>query len=253
MSRPAVEAEGLTVRRGEHPVLEDLTFSIPEGALLSIVGPNGAGKTTLFEVILGLVPPHRGSVRVLGEGPREIAAPRIAYVPQIKTLDRRFPAVAIELVLSGLLGRWPGPIGREDRRKAEAALRMVAAEPLARKPIDTLSGGEMQRVYLARCLAGEPRLILLDEPVTGIDAVGEQDFYSCLEEYRAEKNATLVIITHDWQVASYHSSHVLVLNRRVIGFGPPEEALTEETLRRAYGHLGHLHDRLRDSGGSRDA
>jgi zinc transport system ATP-binding protein len=129
------------------------------------------------------------------------------------------------------------------------ALRLVAADHRASKAIGTLSGGEMQRIYLARCLVGEPRLILLDEPVTGIDAVGEQDFYACLEEYRRTRNATLAIITHDWQVASYHSSHVLLLNRRQIGFGPPALALSEDCLRRAYGHLGHAHDRLRESGG----
>jgi zinc transport system ATP-binding protein len=252
MKPPAVEAEGVSVRAGEHFILEDLDFAVPEGALLCIVGPNGAGKTTLLRVFLGLAPLHRGTVRVFGAPPGKTSARRIAYVPQIKTLDRRFPSIAIELVLSGLKGRWPGPVGREERERGLAALRLVAAEHLARKPIASLSGGEMQRVYLARCLVGEPRLILLDEPVTGIDAVGEQDFYACLENYRAETRATLLIVTHDWQVASYHSSHVLVLNRRQIGFGPPAEALTENTLRRAYGHLGHMHDSLRGSGGPAD-
>jgi zinc transport system ATP-binding protein len=251
MSRAAIEVDGLAVRFGGHEVLEDLRFSVPEGSLLSIVGPNGAGKTTLLRVLLGLTSPDRGVVRVLGEDPRAARAERIAYVPQLKTLDRRFPSVSIELVHSGLRRRWPGPIRGEDREKTLSALRDVAAEHLALKPIATLSGGELQRVYLARCLVGEPRLILLDEPVTGIDAVGEQDFYSCLEAYRAGSGATLIIITHDWQVASYHSSHVLVLNRRQIGFGPPSEALSEECLRRAYGHLGHMHERLRGAGEGR--
>jgi zinc transport system ATP-binding protein len=249
MSPAAIEAQGLTVRLGGHDALADVSFAVPEGALLSIVGPNGAGKTTLLRVLLGMAPPQRGEVRVFGEDPRRVPPEWIAYVPQIKTLDRRFPSIAVELVLSGLQRRWPGPIGRGVRAKAMEALRLVAADHLASKAIGTLSGGEMQRIYLARCLVGEPRLILLDEPVTGIDAVGEQDFYACLEEYRRTRNATLAIITHDWQVASYHSSHVLLLNRRQIGFGPPALALSEDCLRRAYGHLGHAHDRLRESGG----
>ncbi|RPJ42679.1 MAG: metal ABC transporter ATP-binding protein [Candidatus Latescibacterota bacterium] len=253
MHRSVIHVEDLSVRAGTHVVLEDLRFSLPEGALLSIVGPNGAGKTTLLRALLGLVAPFRGDVRVLGVVPSAVAPGAIAYVPQIKTLDRRFPSVAIELVLSGLRRRWPGPIGRDDRERALTALRLVAADHLERKPIGALSGGEMQRVYLARSLVGEPKLIFLDEPVTGIDAVGEQDFYSCLEDYRRRTNATLLIITHDWQVASFHSTHVLVLNRRQIGFGPPSEALSEECLRRAYGHLGHMHDRLRMGGGTSNA
>jgi zinc transport system ATP-binding protein len=253
MSRPVVEAEGLGVVLGAHRVLEDLTFSVPEGALVSIVGPNGAGKTTLLRALLGLVLPETGSVRVFGQDPRMAGPEGVSYVPQIKTLDRRFPSLAIELVLSGLRRNWPGPIGKRDREAALRACRLVASEHLAWKAIPNLSGGEMQRVYLARALVGEPRLILLDEPVTGIDAVGEQDLYACLEEYRRRKNATIFIITHDWQVASYHSSHVLLLNRKQIGFGPPSEALGEAYLRRAYGHLGHLHEQLRMGGGPEHA
>ncbi|MFH1276857.1 MAG: ABC transporter ATP-binding protein [Candidatus Eisenbacteria bacterium] len=246
-----VTAKDLTVLYGERVALEEISFEVPEKAALSIVGPNGAGKSTILRVLLGLIRPDRGEVRVFGRDPCRTAAGSVGYVPQLKTLDPRFPALAAELVLSGLRRRWPGPIGAADRRKAMDALARVGAADLAKRPLANLSGGEMQRIYLARCLVGEPRLVLLDEPVTGVDAVGERDFYHHLEEYRDRMGATLVIITHDWQVASYHSTHVLVLNRRRIGFGPPAEALTEESLREAYGHLGHAHDELRGPRGHR--
>jgi zinc transport system ATP-binding protein len=103
-----------------------------------------------------------------------------------------------------------------------------------------LSGGQLQRVYLARALVRRPRLLLLDEPATGVDRLGEVDLYRHLEAYQEETGATILMITHDWE-AAHHASHVLVLNRRVIGFGPPERALSEECLRQAFGHLGHEH------------
>lgn len=239
-----VSAKELTVRYGERTALEGVDFEVPGGAVLSIVGPNGAGKSTILRALLGLVRPDGGEVRVFGRDPRRTKPGSIGYVPQLKTLDPRFPALALELVLSSLRRRWPGPFGAADRKRAMDALAHVGAADLARRPLAKLSGGEMQRVYLARCMVAEPRLVLLDEPVAGVDAVGERDFYHHLEEFRDRMGATLVIITHDWQVASYHSTHVLVLNRRRIGFGPPAEALTEECLREAYGHLGHAHDEL---------
>ena len=242
MSGEAIRVEGLTVRYGAHIAVESLEFAVPEGAGAAVIGPNGGGKSTVLKAILGLVPPAAGEVRVFGRPPGRVPPGTIGYMPQFKTMDRRFPALSVELVVSGLRGRWPGRIAARDRKRAMEALADVDAAHLAERPIATLSGGEMQRIYLARCLVGEPRLVLLDEPASGIDAVGEADLHHLLERYQEERGATLLVVTHDWQVAYHHSSHVLLLDRRQIGFGPARECLTEECLRAAFGHLGHSHE-----------
>ncbi|GAB5601575.1 ABC transporter ATP-binding protein [Thermus sp. FJN-A] len=235
----ALEVQGLSVRFGEFQALEGVSFRVPEGAFVAIVGPNGAGKSTLLKAVLGLVP-FRGEVRVYGRPLAEAEPLWFGYVPQIKTFDRTFPALALELVATGLLRRWPFRLSPEVRRKAQAALERVGAGALAERSLGRLSGGQLQRVYLARALIRNPRLLLLDEPATGVDRVGEVDLYRYLEAYQKASGATVLMITHDWE-AAHHASHVLVLNRRVVGFGPPERALTEECLRQAFGHLGHAH------------
>ena len=250
---PAVEFDRVTVRFGRDNALEDVSFRVPEGAFVAIVGPNGAGKSTLLKVVLGLIQPTAGRVRVFGQPPRKVPPTWIGYVPQFKTLDRSFPALAIELVASGRLLRWPFRVPPGVRAEAEAALARVRGAHLADKPLSGLSGGELQRVYLARAFVRRPRLLLLDEPATGMDVLGEADMYAMIEDYRAESGATVMMITHDWEAAYHHATHVLVLNRRVIGFGPPERALTEECLRRAFGHEGHLHPLAFHVEGGRDA
>jgi zinc transport system ATP-binding protein len=238
---PAIEVHNLSVRFGDYNVLDGLTFSLPAGAFLTIIGPNGGGKTTLLRTILGLRSPAAGRVTVLGRSPERLEAGWIGYVPQLKTLDRRFPARAVELVATGLLARWPGRLSTAQRREATAALEQVDGARLAERPLAALSGGELQRVYLARAMVRRPRLILLDEPAAGMDVSGEADLYAILEAYQKTSDATVLMITHDWDATHHHASHVLVLNRHLISFGPPGEALAEEHLERAYGHIGHPH------------
>ena len=236
---PALEIRDLSVRFGEFLALEGVSLSVPEGAFVAIVGPNGAGKSTLLKAVLGLVP-FRGEARVFGLPLKEADPMWFGYVPQIKTFDRSFPALALELVLTGLRRRWPFRVGPGERAKALEALAQVGAETLAERPLGRLSGGQLQRVYLARALIRRPRLLLLDEPATGVDRVGEVDLYRYLEDYQRTSGATVLMITHDWE-AAHHATHVLVLNRKVVGFGPPEKALTEACLRQAFGHVGHAH------------
>lgn len=220
---------------------------MPEGAFVAVVGPNGAGKSTLFKVLLGLLP-FQGEVRVFGRRPKEVDPGLLGYVPQIKTFDRSFPALSLELVVSGIRRAWPLRVTKKERARALEALEEVGALELAERPLGRLSGGQLQRIFLARALVKRPRLLLLDEPATGIDPLGEQDLYRLLEAYQARSGATVLMITHDWEAAFHHATHVLVLNREVIGFGPPERALSEECLRRAFGHLGHAHA-IRMAGG----
>lgn len=237
----AVEVINLSLSYGDIKVLENLNFSIPENSFVSIVGPNGAGKTTLMKLLLGLIADYSGEIKIFGKHPNEIDPQLIGYVPQIKTMDRNFPALSIELVASGLLRKWPWSVKGKDKDDSLKALEMVKAEHLAYRPITELSGGELQRVCLARSIVRNPKLVVLDEPATGIDVIGEADLYNLLEAYQHKSNATVIMITHDWHVAHHHSDFVLLLNRNLISFGNPEDALSEQNLRTAFGHIGHEH------------
>lgn len=237
----AIEVKNLSLSYGDIKVLESLNFIIPENTFVSIVGPNGAGKTTLMKILLGLIKYDTGEVKIFGKHPDKIDPQLIGYVPQIKTMDRNFPALSIELVASGLLRKWPWSVKGIDKENSIKALEMVKAEHLAFRPITELSGGELQRVCLARSIVRNPKLVVLDEPATGIDAIGEADLYNLLEKFQQNSKATVLMITHDWQVANHHSDFVLLLNRKQVSFGHPEEALSEQNLRTAFGHIGHEH------------
>jgi zinc transport system ATP-binding protein len=237
----ALTVSQLTVRFGDFTALEDVTFSLPEGAFLAIIGPNGAGKSTLLNVLLGLRPPTSGEVQVFETAPGALPGPQLGYIPQVKTLDRSFPGVALELVATGLHRTWPWRISVAQRAQALAALEQTGAANVADRPIAKLSGGELQRVYLARSLVRRPRLMVLDEPAAGMDVIGEADMYHRLGHYQEQTGATVVMITHDWEGARFHATHVLLLNRALIGFGPPAEVAREENLLRVFGHRGHVH------------
>lgn len=241
MTPPAIAVSNLTVAFGDYCALDDLSFTVPPGAFVAIVGPNGAGKSTLIKVLLGLIAPRSGSVRLLGSEGQDVPVDRLGYVPQIKQMDRTFPARAIELVATGWQRSWPWRLRGERREAAMAALKQVGASHLAERPLSGLSGGELQRVYLARSLAREPRLVLLDEPATGIDEAGKADICRLLEAYQRNRAATLMMVTHDWQIAHHHASHVLLINRRLIAFDAPAAALSESHLSTAFGHIGHHH------------
>ncbi|PEN14435.1 ABC transporter ATP-binding protein [Longibacter salinarum] len=241
MSSPAVSVSDLLVRFGDHRVLDGITFEAQGGDFVAIVGPNGAGKTTLMKVLLGLDVPENGIARIFGQHPQQVDPGIVGYVPQIKTLDRSFPALAIELVVSGLYEHWPFRISQEERELAIDALEHVHAEKLADRSLSALSGGELQRVYLARSLIRTPRVIILDEPATGVDVVGATDLYELLDNYQEEHQATVLMVTHDWNAAFHHATHVLLLDGRQVAYGPPEAALKEECLREAFGHIGHAH------------
>jgi zinc transport system ATP-binding protein len=241
MNDDLIIVKNLRVTYGTQTVLDDITFNIPGNSFVSVIGPNGAGKSTLIKVLLGLKKYSAGEVSLFGKEPTKVDPHLISYVPQIKTMDRTFPAMAVELVLSGLKQRWPWTLGGDARLKAENALHLVGAERIANRPIAELSGGELQRVCIARSIVKNPKLIILDEPAAGIDAVGESDLYNLMEEYQHKSDATILMITHDWHIANHHSDFVLVLNKKQISFAPPSQSLLEENLRRAFGHIGHDH------------
>jgi len=236
-----IEVNGLEVQLGGYQALADVSFSARQGDTVAILGPNGAGKTVLIKAILGLIPVASGEVRLFGRPVSEVPPEWIGYVPQVKTLDRSFPATTCDFVISGKRRSWPGRITTREHEMARKTLSMVGAEHLYHRPLGWLSGGELERVYLARALVREPRLLLLDEPATGIDIVGEGDMYCYIEAYQKRTEAVVLMVTHDWLAARHHVSHALLLNRKVVSFGAPEDALTDDSMRKAFGHVGHRH------------
>lgn len=241
MSENIVEVEDLAVTFQDYHILENLNLRIPQNEFVTIVGPNGAGKSTFLKVLLGLIQPDKGTVRIFNKAAQSVPPAWIGYVPQVKTMDRSFPALSIELVLTGINGRWPWRFQKNEYQKSLQAMERVGAEHLAQRRLSRLSGGELQRVCLARSIVREPKLVMLDEPATGIDVVGEADLYRLLEVYQKETSATIMMVTHDWHAATHHADQVLLLNNKQIGFGEPGKVLTEDNLRLAFGHIGHKH------------
>ena len=195
-------------------VLEEINLTVYENDFLSIIGPNGGGKTTLLKVIAGLVTPLRGTVRVFGENPARVRR-LLGYVPQFSNFDRNFPITVFEVVLMGRLGR-TGLVRRfsaEDREKALRALAAVEMAEFRDRPVGSLSGGQQQRVLIARALAGEPKLLLLDEPAAGVDAPRQAGLYELLQKLQAEM--AIVLVTHDIGAVSAHVEKVACLNRRL--------------------------------------
>lgn len=209
-----IRAENLSFSYGEIPVLRSASFSVQSGEFVELIGSNGAGKSTLFRLVLGLLPPSGGSVRLFGADPRTGSRSRAGYVPQSAARTGGFPATAAEAVVSGLahevgLFRLPK---REHRKRAMEALRTVGMEAFSGRLLGSLSGGQRQRVMLARVLAAEPELLLLDEPTAGVDEEGARSFYDLLRRLNRERGITVVMATHDVERAARYASCVLRLS-----------------------------------------
>jgi ABC-type Mn2+/Zn2+ transport system ATPase subunit len=223
---------------GDRPALERIDLAIEAGSLLAVVGPNGAGKSTLLKVMAGLLEPWSGRVEVLGH-PAGQQARRVAYVPQAELVDWSFPVTVTDVVM---MGRYPrlGPLRRPtgaDRRAVDEALEKVSMADEASTQIGSLSGGQRRRVFLARALAAEADLFLLDEPVTGVDATTQEDLMDILES-EARRGKTVVATTHDLACAAQRFQRVAAINRTVIAHGPSSLVLDPSVLARTYG--GHL-------------
>jgi ABC-type Mn2+/Zn2+ transport system ATPase subunit len=228
----------VTAGYGDRIALEDVSLAVEAGSLLAVVGPNGAGKSTLLKIMAGLLRPWHGRVEVLGEPPgRE--AHRVAYVPQAETVDWQFPVTTRDVVMMGrypLLGPGRRP-GKNDRRAVDEALAQVGMVDHGNTQIGRLSGGQRRRIFLARALAADPSVYLLDEPVTGIDATTQEDLMAILED-QAGRGRTIVSTTHDLPLAAQRFQSVAMINRRLIAHGPASLVLDQELLSRTYG--GHL-------------
>ena len=238
MSGVALRMEGVTAAYGERVAIEDIDLAVESGSLLAVVGPNGAGKSTLLKVLAGLLEPSSGQVDVLGAPPGREAR-RVAYVPQAETVDWQFPVTVRDVVM---MGRYPalGPArrpGAADRDAVAEAIAKVGMGEHQNVQIGRLSGGQRRRAFLARALAADPDVYLLDEPVTGIDATTQEELMDILEA-EAARGRTVVATTHDLACAAQRFQRVAAINRRLVAHGPSSIILDSDLLARTYG--GHL-------------
>ena len=230
----ALQVRDLAVSYGAQPVLNDVTFELPAGQLVGVIGPNGAGKSTLLKAILGLVAAERGSIAVAGRPPTRRSG-LVAYVPQRDAINWRFPATVAEVVLMGRYGRlgWLRRPGARDRAIADRCLEQVGMREYAGRSIAELSGGQQQRVFLARALAQEPEVLLLDEPISGVDTPTQEIILRILDDLAA-RGKTLLLTTHDLRCNMNYFDGLLALNRTMIALGPVERVLTPGVLAQTY-------------------
>lgn len=241
-AEPVIEARDLSFAFGTTPVLEDVNLTIRRGDYVCMVGPNGGGKTTLLRLVLGLLTPTRGTVRVFGTSPVE-ARRRIGYMPQHAQLDPQFPVRVRDVVLMGRLRNARlGPFGGDDRAKAAAALAEVGLADYAKRPFSALSGGQRQRVLIARALACEPELLLLDEPTANLDPLVQDEMNDLLRELN--RRLTVILVSHDVGFVAQQVKTVVCVNRNVRVHGA--EAITGDSIRALYGHdvqlVHHRHE-----------
>jgi len=236
--RPFVELEGVGVSYGEVRVLDGINLTVEPGDFLGIIGPNGSGKTTLLRVMLGLLEPQDGSVRLFGQAPAAFREwRRLGYVPQRAALDPSLPVTVGEVVATGLvasLGLFQR-IGSRERARVSEALSRVGMEAHARTRIGALSTGQQQRVLIARALVSDPELIILDEPTGGVDPEAQTSFYALLQHLNREREVTLILVSHDIGVVAKEVTKLACLNRRLIFHGRPGDFLSDAALTALYG------------------
>jgi zinc transport system ATP-binding protein len=235
----ALEIENLSVVLKGKEVLRNINLTLDQGIFLGIVGPNGGGKTTLIRIILGLLRPTSGSIRVFRQSPASAQAQGgiFGYLPQQQNVDPNFPATALDIVLMGryrAVGflRWPG---KKDRQKALHCLSIMGVEELSNTQYSQMSGGQQQRVSIARALAADPKILVLDEPSTGIDVVGQEDFYHLLKGLQKKMGLTILMVSHDIGSVTAYVDEISCLNISLHYHGNPLGALDEKVMTSLYG------------------
>ncbi|MFC2061766.1 metal ABC transporter ATP-binding protein [Elusimicrobiota bacterium] len=231
-----LEINGLNVRLNKQDILSDITIKVAAGDIVAVVGPNGAGKTTLFKTILGMIP-YSGDIKVLGK-PVKMVLDRVGYVPQRFTFDKSFPLTVWELLELS--------IKRGGSERIEKVLDEVEMTDHKKKLLGNLSGGQLQRVLIARAVLNQPDLLFFDEPTTGVDMEGERTFYEIIKYQNTEKNTTVLMISHEINMVYKYATQVLCLNKDLFCQGAPKIAITEEMLQKLYGEdvklRTHKHD-----------
>jgi iron complex transport system ATP-binding protein len=238
--KPSINVKNLSHSFGENLVLKNISFQVPHRDFFIIIGPNGSGKTTLMKVISGILKPQNGELKILNrpidQYHRKALAKTIAFVPQMTFAD--FPFTVTEIVL---MGRSPylGVLGLEQENDLEVANQAIAFTDLgnlAHRKLDQLSGGEQQRVFIARAICQEPDIILLDEPTASLDLAYQVRIMDLMEKLKTEKGITVVMVSHDVNLAAMYADHLMLLHKgQVVCQGLPDEVLTYKTLEETYG------------------
>jgi manganese/iron transport system ATP-binding protein len=235
---PPIEAVDLSAGYDGEAAIEAVNFCLDPGSRTAVVGPNGAGKTTLFKLVAGILPPQQGRIRVHGHQPGQHLC--VAYLPQRSEVDWEFPVSVSDVVMMGRIRQiglflWPR---RADWGRVRRALEQVDMDWAADRQIGDLSGGQQQRVFLAQAVAQEAEIVLLDEPLSGLDAPSQSGILDILDQLR-QQGVTVLVATHDLNLATEHFDEVILLNKRLIAKGPPGQALSRDNLLEAYS--GRLH------------
>lgn len=246
---PSIEVNNVSFKYDDDFVLENISFSVNAGEYLGLIGPNGGGKTTLLKIILGLLKPTTGTVKIFGNDVNNSKTLlQIGYVPQrITRGDFHLPATVEEIVSSGRIARrgllkW---LNQEDKIAIEKAMETSEVIKYRNRSINKLSGGEQQRVFIARALAGQPKILILDEPVAGVDIASQDKFYTFLQDINQTLGLTIIFVSHDIDVIANQVKSVLCLNRELVCHGSPREFIKEEYMEKLYGKkvnfISHKH------------
>ncbi len=239
MDKPVIPAnidlQDISVLYGSKPALDHITVSIPNGNQVAVVGPNGAGKSTLFKLLVGLVKPSSGKAQIHSR-PLGGDLSCVAYVPQREEVDLRFPITVEEVIMMGRYMHY-GPIkkpSKVDHTSVNTAMEQLGIQKLAKNSLNELSGGQLQRVFLARAIAQDPHILLMDEPFNGVDVSTQEATFEILTQLR-NKKVTVMVSTHDLNMAATKFENIMLLNHRIIAFGSPEEVMTPQNLASAFG------------------
>ena len=234
LNKPILDVQSITVRYDGRLALEEITFHLHAGERIAVVGPNGAGKSTLFKVVSGVLQPSAGEVNIFGSRPRGHVC--IAYIPQRSQVDWNFPVSVADVVMMGRSAKlgllnWPH---KKDWEYVQHALEIVELTDLAERQIGQLSGGQQQRMFIARALAQEAELMLMDEPLSGLDTPSQEGLLNLLDALR-DQNVTVMVATHDLDQAARHFDRIMLLNHRIIAFDVPQNVMHTDHLLQAYG------------------
>ena len=240
-----VEIDRLSYAYSGNLVLDNISFTIEEGDILGIIGPNGAGKTTLFSCMLGLLDDYTGTIKILGENiekKNNKVFKSIGYIPQKKTIEQNFPATVEEIVSLGVT-----TTGKTSKEKIALALETAGLFAQKDRRVGELSGGQQQRVLIAKAMVNNPKLLILDEPVTGIDLEMQNKFYSLLKRLNQENNITIIWASHDLDAVNRFATSVACINRSMFFHGKTIEFFENPDLLKAYSESSmqahmHLHN-----------
>jgi zinc transport system ATP-binding protein len=235
----AISANNVSFAYNGHDVLKDISLDVKQGEYVGVIGPNGGGKTTFLKIVLGLLKPNKGSLSLFGKPPHEARKfGRIGYVPQRATqFENRFPATVLEVVQSGLSGI---PTAKRQPNAVQNAMEVTDITSIQSQPLYELSGGQRQRVFIARCLTAQPKMLLLDEPVTGVDTPSKDRFYSLLKTLN-KQGITILFVTHDVDTIAKEVSQVLCLNQKVCCHASPQDFLKKHVLDELYSSNQRTH------------